>query len=518
MSHRRTVVWLFVAGLIVHGLAAAAVYRRGGSIDAYAFSSLDCGEYYNLARNLAGNATFSARETQPLIPDTWRTPGYPLFLAAYVLVFGPSPTTLIFLQQVLAVLNVAVFFRIACRHTSPRRAAIAAVLLLFEPYGLYYSFWLLSTTWFTTLLLATWWAFDLANANRRLGWYVTTGLLCGLLVLTWPGAILVPVGVVVGILMAPLGSCAALMPNSPFSPLPLGEDRIENLIGSNRAGSVSDRSVVSRDSQQDHALPLGVLNERPNTRVRRLPAVAVFLICCAIVIASWMARNLCVAGHFSLSHQSGVVLAYFKATEVELWRLGRMRDRYAETSLNSASADLPHLVWDEIDAELRKRLRGHTPDDVAQLRWPNLAQGNKTPIDSFEISRALTEIAWRYFSQSPWATALCCASRIGENLIFPLGLAIEQPAGVQANRVRSAALGTAYSLLTVFAVAGVVRARRRWPIVFFPVACIVALALTTTPQVDPRFRVPLIPMLLFVAILPGQATDSKVYSSRRSSS
>jgi len=237
-----------------------------------------------------------------------------------------------------------------------------------------------------------------------------------------------------------------------------------------------------------------------------------------MVISSWMGRNQFVSGHFALSYQSGIVLAYFKATEVELWRQGRTNDRYIETSLNPENEHLSHVVWDDIDEKLRMRMDGRKQGELAELRWPNLAQGNKTPTDSFAISRALTSIASEYFESSPWATVICCVVRIGENLVFPLGLAIARPAGVDANRLRSAALGAAYTLLAVFAIVGIIRARRQWRIIHLPVGCIIALALTTTPQLDPRFRVPMIPLLLFVALLPGTRTVGAGYSSRGSSS
>lgn len=500
MSLRRYVLWLLLTGLVVHGLATFAVGWRTGRIDAYAFSSLDCGEYYNIAHNLVGHAAFSSADAPPFVPDTWRTPGFPLFLAASVFVVGSSPSALIVVQQVLSMLSVVLFFQLSRRHMSDRRAAIGAALFLIEPYGLYYSFWLLSTTWFTTLLLITWWAYEKSKSQKvkkpkvgrldvwsRLAWFAMTGLLSGLLVLTWPGAVLVPVAVFIGLFLrgaatkteaAPARMAAAHTPAT--SPSPLQEER---------------------------------RGEGRNVCARRFPAIAAYLTCCAIVVAFWMVRNLYVSGHAALSHQSGIVLAYFKASEVELWRQGRTNDRYLETSLNPKSEHLPHAVWDEIDEELRKQMAGREQGGLAELRWPNLAQGNKTPTDSFEISRALTSIAWGYFESSPWATVICCVVRIGENLIFPLGLAIERPAGVEVNRLRSAAIGAAYLLLALVAVAGVNRARHRWPIVFFPIACTVALALTTTPQVDPRFRVPMIPLLLFVALLPGARTVGKGYSS-----
>ncbi len=45
--------------------------------------------------------------------------------------------------------------------------------------------------------------------------------------------------------------------------------------------------------------------------------------------------------------------------------------------------------------------------------------------------------------------------------------------------------------------------------VYFPLACTLALLAATTPQLDPRFRVPMIPFLAFLAILPPKARSKK---------
>jgi hypothetical protein len=43
---------------------------------------------------------------------------------------------------------------------------------------------------------------------------------------------------------------------------------------------------------------------------------------------------------------------------------------------------------------------------------------------------------------------------------------------------------------------------------FFPVASALALLAAATPQVDPRFRVPMIPMLLLLAFLPSRGNGN----------
>lgn len=185
-----------------------------------------------------------------------------------------------------------------------------------------------------------------------------------------------------------------------------------------------------------------------------------------------------------------------------LWRQGRTEDRYLETSLSSDRQDDPHPIWETIDESLRLRLYDLPLEQQKELTWPNLAQGNKTSVDSFRISSALKSIAQGYLLESPLSTLACCLARCASSLTFPLDLALWPPKGVEVNRLRSAALGVVYFLLVLGVVVRLARRRIGFEVIYFPLACTLALLLATTPQTDPRFRVPMIPLLIFVALLP----------------
>ncbi len=459
--NRRPTVLLLILSLLVHLGVLTIAHLRTGRIDGYAFRSLDSREYYRIARNLAEHGSFSQHQPESGAsprPDTWRTPGYPLLLALTMILVSPSPAVLVVVQQALCVLSVWLLFRIARGLMGERRATIAALLFLFEPYHLYYSLWLLATTWFTTLVLLTWYCWTRVVQERR--WkgrphlaVIILGVLCGVLVLVRPVGVFVPVVLLVGLLV------------------------------------------------------YGIGRDRPAVRLERSVAwtiarAAAFASTCLLVIGSWMLRNQVVADHFALSDQGGVVVAYFKAAEVVLWRQGRTADRYLETSLDPANADLPHRVWEDIDAQLRNRLAGLADQQRAALNWRNLAQGNKTQLDSFEICKALTRIGWSELAKSPRATAACCLTRCGSMLTFPLNLALKPPNGIQVRRWRSAAIGAMYSLLVLAVLLRLARRAIGFRAAYFPVACTLALLLATTPQVDPRFRVPMVPLLIVVALLP----------------
>jgi len=432
----RHLLAIVAAATFVHTALLIVVRARTGAVDTYAFQSIDAREYHTIAANLVDHAAFSQNPAPPLRPDTWRTPGYPFFLAGLMLIVGKSPAALLVAQQLLGVLSAALLFAIAARHISPRRATVVTLLFLLEPYHVYYSLWLMSTTLQTTLILAIWLALD---RGAKPLW---AGLLCAALVLTWPGALFVPIA-----------AFAFLMTRA-----------------------------WHQHRTQSHD-------------VWAIPVKFVWI--CGIATSTWMFRNAVVAGAFALSDQSGIVLAYFKATEVVLWSEGRTADRYLETSLDSRQLDHSHRVWDSIDL----RLFDHHYDKP-EVNWRNLAQGNRTDADSFVLSSELALIAVEMMLDLPLSTLGCGLTRIAQILTFPLDLGLAPPNGVTINRARSALVGGVYTLLAGWVMFRLIRHRSALVSAGFPLLCTLALLLAATPQTDPRFRVPMIPMLLLLAFVP----------------
>lgn len=437
---------LLVLSIVIQVGVLAVCRLRTGSIATYAFNSLDCTEFYHLALNIAEAGVFSRVMDYPLVPDTWRTPGYPVVLAILIFLFGDRPWQLILFQQLLSVVNVMALALIVRRYSSARLALMAGLLFLVEPFHQLYSLWLLSVTVFTAVLLATWYAWSRAIGADRLWWFVLAGGLSGCLVLVRPLAILVPWLLAVCIIVLAL------------------------------------RKGVSYG--------------------RALARAGVFAGVAAAIIGSWMLRNEIVAGHFAISSQSGVVLAYFKATEVVLWREGRSVQRYLETSLDEHGLEQPHSVWERIDQQLQERFAGANQQQLQTLNWRQLAQGNQSAFDPFEVSNALRQIGINSLLESPGSTLVCCAVRCASILTFPLNLALNPPDLPAApGRVRSFVIGLVYLALLVAVGVNLVRRRLSLAAACFPLGVTIALLVATTPQVDPRFRVPMIPLLIFAALV-----------------
>ena len=121
------------------------------------------------------------------VPETIRTPGYPLFLVPFVLITS-SPVPIVLLQHLLDALLAVAVFRTAERWSGSCGVAIAAALLFgFDPATIHYANKVLSETLFTVVFFATFLGAIEARGKRGA---ILTGLAAGALVLIRPVAIL----------------------------------------------------------------------------------------------------------------------------------------------------------------------------------------------------------------------------------------------------------------------------------------------------------------------------------------
>ena len=93
-------------------------------------------------------------------------------------------------------------------------------------------------------------------------------------------------------------------------------------------------------------------------------------------------------------------------------------------------------------------------------------------------------------------------------MTFPLNLALQPPRESSGNRRAWVIKGIPYLALVVLVLARIGRGRFTFAQFYFPLSCLVALLVATTPQIDPRFRVPMIPLLALLALLPKNAESS----------
>ena len=89
-----------------------------------------------------------------LYPETaYRTPVYPLFIAAIYSVFGPHPQAVIAGQVIIGMFSVLLTYILGLRLVCRRTAIIAALLMAINVESITHTFYILSETLFTFLLL-----------------------------------------------------------------------------------------------------------------------------------------------------------------------------------------------------------------------------------------------------------------------------------------------------------------------------------------------------------------------------
>ncbi|HEV2293001.1 MAG TPA: hypothetical protein VGR35_04045 [Tepidisphaeraceae bacterium] len=208
-------------------LLAALVLRLGWAMsrpaDEAALAQLpDQREYLELARNLLrgdGLSFVDARFEQRVY--AFRTPGYPMFLA----VCGGNLRVARIAQAVLDTATVLAAFLLARRWLAAGPALVAALLVAFNPFLIYFTGLLLSETLFTAMLawgmVLVAWPGAVASVTRARVMWLGGVMLLALAVLVRPGAVGLPVG---------LALCGALANRratrayhlGPLWPLPVG--------------------------------------------------------------------------------------------------------------------------------------------------------------------------------------------------------------------------------------------------------------------------------------------------------
>ena len=158
--------------LVLKLAAFAAIWR----VDPQRVVTGDTASYENPARALVDTGRFAGAPDRPSVPETLRTPGYPLFLAGIYALFGERRDVVIVAQVLLSTGTVLLLYGIATRLQTSRTALAAAAFLLLDPLSFVYSQLLFSETLFAcALMLAVWCAVGVLRGGS-LWWSLFFGL------------------------------------------------------------------------------------------------------------------------------------------------------------------------------------------------------------------------------------------------------------------------------------------------------------------------------------------------------
>ncbi|TRZ99887.1 MAG: hypothetical protein D4R81_08615 [Nitrospiraceae bacterium] len=186
MNRSRAIVAVFAGALLVRILFN--VYLVG--MDNPGFALFPDGEEYDaLARSLAAGTGFEVDHA----PNTFRPPGYPFFLAAIYALGGLSYPAVKIVQSAIGALTCVVILLIGERLFSRRVGVIAASIAAVYPFLVVYTGFLLSETVFVFLSSVFLYALARLREKCSVGWAAFAGLILGLMNLTRPMTLLLPI-------------------------------------------------------------------------------------------------------------------------------------------------------------------------------------------------------------------------------------------------------------------------------------------------------------------------------------
>jgi len=153
----------------------------------------DAGEYFFYAYNLNQFGTFSksasgyTHNTQP-VPDAYRTPGYPLFLALFVdgKITGKMLTHILLAQAFLSTLAVYLTFLFCRRIFSDPKSLAVAFLTAISPHLINVNTYILTESLFSFLVVLFFWAVSRMKSTVNLKVFLFLGLILGLASLVRP--------------------------------------------------------------------------------------------------------------------------------------------------------------------------------------------------------------------------------------------------------------------------------------------------------------------------------------------
>ncbi len=126
-------ILLFLLMLTLELAIIFFLYQRSGSNN---FSRGDGFGYWNIALNLTQHKTFSFRVQLPFIPDNYRPPVYPLFLALIYLIFN-SFTPAIFIGAAIFALSAPIVYLIGKEIFHEKIAFVSALIFAVEPWAIF---------------------------------------------------------------------------------------------------------------------------------------------------------------------------------------------------------------------------------------------------------------------------------------------------------------------------------------------------------------------------------------------
>ncbi len=179
--------------LVVYGSIFFKLYERNHrDWNSFITSAADSEGYLQLAENLKNHSVFSLSKSQPFIPETRATPGYPFFVFITELLF--KSYLAVSVLQVLSVLASGyMIFKIGQKVISTTAGFFASLLFIFSADVILYTPVIMTDILYVFLSILSMYILFFRNGDSGKPRYIILGgLICGTAILTRPVGILLP--------------------------------------------------------------------------------------------------------------------------------------------------------------------------------------------------------------------------------------------------------------------------------------------------------------------------------------
>jgi len=402
--------------------------------------------YQRLGHILATTGKFTRYpDAQPFVPETLRTPAYPMFVAAVYRIAGESHAAIAAAQALLFSALTLVVYAIAARLATERVALAAALLTALFPPIPYYGALALTEVLCTFFVTLGVWAAVRSVQDRRVRDYVLTGVFIGLATLTRPSFAMLPVAIV---------GCVALA------------------------------AAARRDW-------------------RALPAWGWTIAAFALVLAPWLAYNVIYVHRLTLSPAGGIGRATWEASWQGTWPGGVQADLTRLVEAHVADDDAT------LDARIRQfaATTGSAAEPMLLYahQWRDIRLIWDTPTDPRERAAKRIEADTEYWRAGLANIArdrvghLVRRVTVGAFVLWAAEIPIRYTGINSTPRIVIRAIWLVQAGLFALAIAGLVfLAHRRGPIVAAPPAALIAYitAVHLPMLAEARYSLPAKPVLI----------------------
>jgi len=152
-KRNKYLIFILFAAILLRAFFFAAILHNFGDRGFYPRNSDDTEQYLQLAKNLVKYNVFSMSDSPPFENQSFRTPGYPVFISFFYKII-PAVWFVIIFQNLIALAIVLLIYGLAILLFQRKIIALLASLIYaIEPAVIYWNNQLLSETLFTFLIL-----------------------------------------------------------------------------------------------------------------------------------------------------------------------------------------------------------------------------------------------------------------------------------------------------------------------------------------------------------------------------